>query len=145
MLILNAENPRNDPEKEGNYYYLIVILFVTHLVQFLFIRELMVLKRRGDDNKDKFVDASAPVVEDDIVKVFNYKYWWFWFISFTIEAIVLALYFTTNGDELYFIYWIPTDFIFFTCVFGYYCLEAYKYQKVKEQEEALAQDLQDRL
>jgi len=99
----------------------------------------MVLKNRNDNSKDSFVDASASVVQDQIVKVFNYKYWWFWIVSFVVEAIVLALYFTVDGNELYFIYWIPTDLIFFTCMFGYYCLEAYKYKSVKAQEDALAE------
>lgn len=99
----------------------------------------MVLRKRGDS--DKFLDASAPMSDGEVHKVFNDKYWWFWIISFIVEAVVLALYFTTEGNELYFIYWIPTDGIFFVCMFGYYCLEAYKYKKAVEQENALAEDL----
>ena len=109
-----------------------VILAVSHFLQFCFIRKLRTVRRR--ESVFKTVDAGT---DDDYHKAddqgnsefmerrFNWDNWWFWIISGIVEIVVLALYFTFNGDEYYFIFWVPTDAILFTGMFGYYMLTAY--------------------
>mmetsp|Transcript_20977 Transcript_20977/g.29019 ORF Transcript_20977/g.29019 Transcript_20977/m.29019 type:complete len:105 (-) Transcript_20977:1082-1396(-) len=100
-------------------------LAIVHFIQFLFIKQLMKVqapesefKEVNDENDDNF----ARVKDDNgkAEKRFNYDYWWFWIVSFVVETIVLVLFFVTDGNELYFIFWIPTDAILFSCMFLYY-------------------------
>lgn len=78
------------------------------------------MTNEGDDDY-KRADGKSDAIE----KKFNYDFWWFWIISFVVEIGVLTAYFLTDGNELYFIFWIPTDFILFVCMFIYYLMVAY--------------------
>jgi len=106
-----------------------VTLLIIHVIQFLFIRELMYIKPRNQENSnDNF--QIAEDLEGPVDKQFNYKNWWFWIVSGLVELAVLITFIFTNGYELYFIFWIPTDFMLFVGMFFYYCLTAYFYERV---------------
>jgi hypothetical protein len=130
LLILSEVNPRLEVgDEDGTYWYLLLVLAIVHFVQFLFIKQLMKVRSldepppfqdvgEDDDNFKKVEESNSHRVE----KRFNYDYWWFWIISGVVEVVVLTLFFMTDGNELYFIFWIPTDAILFTCMFIYYIL-----------------------
>lgn len=149
LLILSYVNPRNEQSdaKDGSYWHLMVILAVAHCVQFIFIRQLMKVQTREqiiksgntslDDDSFQKVQDNTNTSGNLVEKKFNYDYWWFWIISFIAEITVLVLYFCTDGNELYFIFWIPTDAILFSCMFLYYIKNMYQDKKRLENERAM--------
>jgi len=54
---------------------------------------------------------------------------------------VFCLFLFTDGNELYFIFWIPTDAILFCCMFLYYITTMIKDKKRIENEKKMTEEL----